>query len=84
MSEHIGEKESAQHHSTTSQKHGYTNSYSLKPMEILTQKFQILFQGEYARKWNKCNVFFHVLNHDVFTRNIQTIIMNLSPKPLTN
>lgn len=55
----IVKKYSTQHHSITtmSQKHGYTNGYCLKAMEILAQKFQILFQEEYARKWEEINVF---------------------------
>lgn len=45
VSEHTEENDSAQHRSITtmSQKHGYTNSYFFKAMEILAQEFQILF-----------------------------------------
>lgn len=55
----VEEKDPAQHHSiaTKSQNHGCTNSYYLKAMEILAQKFQILFQEEDARKWKERNVF---------------------------
>lgn len=55
----VEEKDPAQHHSiaTKSQNHGCTNSYYLKAMEILAQKFQVLFQEEDARKWKERNVF---------------------------
>lgn len=85
VSAHAEEEDPAQRHNITtlSQQHGHTVHYSLKAMEILAQKFQILAQGECARKREERNAFFRLLNHHVFSRNVQTIIKNFSPKPFS-
>ena len=57
VSDYTEEEDSAQVLLQYLDRHGHTNSCSLKAMEILAQKFQILFQTEYARKWEERNVF---------------------------
>lgn len=72
VSEHTEEKDSSQHHSITtmSHKHGYTNSYSLKSNGNLSSKVLDLIRRGVCQKMGEEKCFFHLLNHDVFIRNI--------------